>query len=623
MATRPGLIRRIFGGLWRGVDFTRRLVLNLLFLLIVVFVLIAWFSSDRPPRLQPDTALVLNIQGAIVEEYTVGTQEAAIAEALGRDRFETRLRDILAVLDSAARDPQISRVVLVLDDMDSAGLATLREIGAAVERVRGAGKPVLAWAESYTQAQYFLASRADEAYLHPSGALLLRGLGGHRGYYKDLLDKVGVKVNTFQAGRFKSFGEPFTRTGPTPEALEADAYLYNGLWATWLADVERSRKLKPGSVMAAINELPQRLQGVGGDIAKLALNEGLVDGLKRRDEFRSLMIERGAPRSADDAETFRQISMYAYLRYIDTSREGPVVAVVVTQGEIVEGDERKGTIGARAASELIQRARQDDDVKAVVVRIDSPGGSASASELIREQLDLTRKAGKPVVVSMGDVAASGGYWIAMGGDEVLADAATITGSIGVFALVPSFSGTMEKIGVASGGTATTWIAESTDLMRPLDRRLAQVIEAGIGHTYRGFLDVVAANRKSTPEKINDVAQGRVWTGAQAKERGLVDELGGLDLAVKAAARRANLGEGYRVEYIEHPPRGLDRYLSLFFGQLGAMLRDDLGWDGLAHALAGSLTPRAQRELRMLVQARENPSRALAHCLCEARDPMRQ
>ena len=346
--------------------------------------------------------------------------------------------------------------------------------------------------------QYFLAAHADEVFLHPSGALLIRGIGGARGYYKDLLDKLGVKVNTFQAGRYKSFGEPFTRTGPTPEAQEAEAYLLNGLWSTWLADVERLRKLKAGSVMAAINDLPQRLQATDGDIAQLVLQEKLVDGLKRRDEFRALMLERGAPRSRDDDETFRQISMYSYLRYVDTPATGDAVGVVVAQGEIVDGDDRKGTIGARAASELIQRARQDDDIKALVVRIDSPGGSASASELIREQLELTRKAGKPVVVSMGDVAASGGYWIAMGGDEVIADAATITGSIGVFALIPNFTGTMEKIGVNTAGAATTWIAEATDLTRPLDKRLAQVIEAGIGHTYSEFLDVVATNRKSTP-----------------------------------------------------------------------------------------------------------------------------
>lgn len=615
---RPGLIRRFFGGLWATVDFSRRLVVNLLFLLIVGLVLFVWLASDKPPRLSPDTALVLNIQGDVVEEYTVGAQEAAIAEALGRDRFETRVRDILAALDGAARDPQITRVVLVLDEMGSAGLATLRELGAAVERVRGAGKPVVAWSESYTQGQYFLAAHADEVFLHPSGALLIRGIGGARGYYKDLLDKLGVKVNTFQAGRYKSFGEPFTRTGPTPESQEAEAYLLNGLWSTWLADVERLRKLKAGSVMAAINDLPQRLQATHGDIAQLVLQEKLVDGLKRRDEFRALMLERGAPRSRDDDETFRQISMYSYLRYVDTPLTGDAVAVVVAQGEIVDGDARKGTIGARAASELIQRARQDEDIKALVVRIDSPGGSASASELIREQLELTRKAGKPVVVSMGDVAASGGYWIAMGGDEVIADAATITGSIGVFALIPNFNGTMEKIGVNTAGAATTWIAESTDLTRPLDKRLAQVIEAGIGHTYSEFLDVVANNRRSTPEKINEVAQGRVWSGAQARERGLIDSVGGLDLAVKSAARRAGLGDSFRIEYLEHEPRGLDRYLALFFGQLGATLRDDFGWDTLARALTGTLAPRAPLELRLLLEAKDQPMRALSYCFCAVR-----
>jgi protease-4 len=618
---RPGLIRRFFGFLWRALDFSRRLVLNLIFLLIIAIVLIAWFGSDGPPRLAPDTALVVNIQGDVVEQYTVGTQEAALAEALGRQqRFETRLRDVLAALDRAARDPQISRVVLVLDEMGGAGQATLREIGAAVERVRGAGKPVVAWGESYSQGQYYLAAHADEVYMHPSGSVLVRGFGGARPFFKDLLDKLGVKINTFQAGRYKSFGEPFTRNAPTPEAQEADRYLLDGLWGTWVSDVERLRKLKAGAVMTAVNDLPQRLQATGGDIAQLALRERLVDGLKRREEFRALMIERGAPRSGADKETFRQISLYEYLRYVERPRTGPAVGVIVAQGEIVDGDgePRQGTVGGRTASELIQRAREDDNIKAVVLRVDSPGGSAFASELIREQLELTRRAGKPVVVSMGDVAASGGYWIAMGGDEVLADAATITGSIGVFALVPNFTGTAEKVGIATAPLGTTWIAESLDLARPLDKRLGQMIDLGIGHTYRQFLDVVAVQRKSTPEKINEVAQGRVWTGAQAKERGLIDGLGGIEMAVKSAAQRASLGEGYRVEYIEQAPRGIERYLNLFFGELAAGLRNALGWDGLARALLGALPAPTPQEIRLLQQARERPTQPLSYCFCEVR-----
>ncbi|HRP98673.1 MAG TPA: signal peptide peptidase SppA, partial [Rhodocyclaceae bacterium] len=494
-------------------------------------------------------------------------------------------------------------------------LASLREVSAALGRVRAAGKPIVAWGESYTQGQYFLASQADEVYLHPSGNLLLRGVGGPRLYYKDLLDKAGVRVNTFQAGRFKSFGEPFTRTGPSPEAEEADRVLNGGLWATWLADVEGARKLPAGSVTALIDALPQRLAATGGDIPALALKEKLVDGLKRRDEFRALMIEQGAPRARGDDETFRQISMYDYLHYVDTPQAGDRVAVVIAAGEIVDGDARKGTIGARAASELIQRARRDDAVKALVLRIDSPGGSASASELIREQLDLTRRAGKPVVVSLGDVAASGGYWIAMGGDEVFADAATITGSIGVFALIPDFAGTADKVGVQTGGTGSTWLTEATDLSRPLDPRLAQIVETSVGNTYREFLDVVATQRKSTPERINEVAQGRVWTGAQAKERGLIDELGGLGAAIQAAARRADLGDAPIVEYIEHEPRGLQRYLSLLLGEIGATLRDEFGWDTLARALLRELPERARLELRLLEQALDQPARALSYCFC--------
>jgi protease IV len=617
MPARPGLLRRFFGALWSALDFLRRLVLNLVFLVIIAVLLIAWFGSDRPPRLAADTALVVNLQGNIVEEFTIGPREAALAEVLGEERLETRLRDILEALDAAAMDPQITRAVLVLDEMGGAGAATLREIGAALERFQATGKPVLAWGEGYSQAQYYLAAHADEAYLHPSGMLLIRGMGGTRGYYKELLDKLGVKVNAFQAGRYKSFGEPFTRTGPSPEAKEADAYLLNGLWSVWTGDVERLRKLKPGTINMVIEALPQRLETVGGDVAQLALKEKLVDGLRTREQFRTALLQAGAPRSNEDEETFRQISIYSYRRHVSEPAARDAVGVVIAQGEIVGGDARQGRVGARSTAELIQRARQDDSIKALVVRIDSPGGMVQASELIREQLDLTRSAGKPVVVSMGDVAASGGYWIAMGADEVLADAATITGSIGVFGLIPTLEGTMEKLGIATDGVATTWLAGATDLRRPLDKRLAQVLEQVISSNYRQFVELVAERRKSTPEKINEVAQGRVWTGSQAKERGLVDALGGFDAALKSAAKRAGLGESFRVEYIEQEPRGLNRYLSLLFGRAAAMLRDEFGWDFAARLLL-SRDSEVRRDLRLLIDAREDPLAAISYCFCELR-----
>jgi len=292
--------------------------------------------------------------------------------------------------------------------------------------------------------------------------------------------------------------------------------------------------------------------------------------------------------------------------------------VIVAQGEIIGGDARQGRVGSTSTAELIQRARQDESIKAVVMRIDSPGGMVQASDLIREQLDLTRKAGKPVVVSMGDVAASGGYWIAMGGDEVLADAATITGSIGVFGIVPTFEGTAEKLGVTTDSASTTWLGGATDLTRPIDKRLEQVISQLIGNNYREFLALVAERRNSTPERINEVAQGRVWTGAQAKERGLVDDLGGIDEAVKRAASRAALGDTYRVEYIEQEPRGINRYLSLLLGRVAAFARAEFGWESAARALVGMSPLQMQRELELIGAARRQPLTAFSYCFCEFR-----
>ncbi len=612
MADRPGFFRRFFRGLWSFLNFTRQLVFNVLFFAIVAVLLVAWFTGDGPAAVRPDTALVLNLQGDIVEEYTIGPREAAVAEALGDERFETRVRDVLAALDDAAKDPQITRAVLVLDEMGGAGIATLREIGAALERFKAAGKPVYAWGENYGQGQYYLASYANELYLHPGGIIGVRGLEGTRGYYKTLLDKLGVKVNAFQAGRFKSFSEPFTRNEATPEAKEADSLLLNGLWTTWTADVERVRKLKPGTVDAVIADLPQRLAAAQGDIARLALNEKLVDGLKTRSQFREQLLQSGAPRSEDDSETFRQVSLYSYARHTRQPLVGDAVGIIVAQGEITNGDAQQGRVGARTMAELIQRAREDDAIKAVVLRIDSPGGLVQASELIREQLDLTRKAGKPVVASMGDVAASGGYWIAMGADEVVADEATITGSIGVFGLLPTFEGTMDKLGINVDGVSTTWLAGAMDLRRPVDKRLAQTLELVVNSNYREFIGLVAERRNSTPEKINEVAQGRVWTGAQAKERGLVDSLGGIDVAIKSAARRANLGEGYRLEYVEPEPRGLSRYLALLFGRVTAAVKSGLGIDGM---LGLGARVAVKRDLELLFGARENPLAGISYCFC--------
>jgi protease-4 len=616
MATsEPGWLRRTLGGFLRVVDAARRLVVNLLFLLIVGILLIALFTSTHL-RLADNTALVVALKGDLVEQYSGSAREAAVSEALGGVERETQLRDVVAVLDAAARDPKILRAVLILDDMGGAGMAKLDEIVAALDRFRAAGKQVVAWGSQMTQGQYYLAAHADQVYLHPSGAVLLTGLGGYRNYYRDALDRLGVTVNVFRVGKYKSFVEPFVNNAPSREAMEADSFWLNDAWKSYTQQVEQARKLTSGAIARMIDELPARLTASGGDLAKLALSEKLVDALMTRDELRVMLIKRGA----EDAvhKTFRQVSFQEYRNALpDIGDRTSQVGVVVAQGDIIDGEAPQGMIGGRSTAELIRHARDDDTIKALVLRVDSPGGSAFGAELIRRELELTRKAGKPVVVSMSDVAASGGYWVSTSADEVLADPATITGSIGVFGMVPTFDKTLDKVGVHTGGVTTTWLAGEPDLRRPLDPRIGQVIQASVGHIYQEFLARAAASRHASAEQIEEVAQGRVWTGRQARERRLVDGFGGLATAIHDAAQQAKLGLGFRTAYIEMESRGLNRLLDILAERVAVAALRVIG-PLPARLLSGVYSNvGVSADLSALLPDRGPLPRVLAHCLCRA------
>jgi protease-4 len=617
----PGILRRLLGGFWNGVDAARRFVVNAIFLLIVLLIGAAWFAGSGPRlRLQPDTALVLNIRGNIVEEYTGSAREAELAESLGGEARETQLRDLLAVIDAAAKDNRIPRMVLVLDDMGQAGMAKLREVARALERFKAAGKQVVAWSSSMDQKRYFLAAHATEAYVHPMGAVALTGFGGYRNYYHDALQRLGVTVNVFRVGKFKSFVEPFVANGPSPEAAEAEAYWLDDAWKGYTQEVEAARHLAPGTIGALIDDAPARLAAVDGDLAQLALKEKLIDGLKTRDELRAMMIQRG--KADEEHKTFRQIGLEEYRGELsETGDRSRQVGIVVAAGTISDGNEPQGSIGGRSTADLIRKAREDDALKALVLRVDSGGGSAFGSELIRRELELTRKAGKPVVVSMSDTAASGGYWITTAADRVFADPATLTGSIGVFGLLPTVDHGLEKIGIHTGGSTTTWLAGEPDPRRPIDPRLGRIFQASTEHVYHEFLERVAQARQSTPEKIHEIAQGRVWTGAQAHDRGLVDELGGLDAAVHAAAGLAKLADGYRVSYRESEPKGWARIIASLPGALGHALVHDLA-AGLGSDLLAPGAPawsELQRDLAWLSAAArvQAAPQSFAHCLCAA------
>ena len=614
-SSNPGVVRRFFRGAWRVVDVSRRVVLNLLFLIILIALIIAFVKSGPLP-LADKTALVLRIDGTIGEQKTGNLRSTALDQVRGEAVQKVQLRDILNALDAAAEDPKISSLVVVLDEMRPTGFSTLREIAAAIDRFKASGKKVVAWGSGYDQRQYYVAAHADEVYLHPLGMVYISGFGSLRNYYKDALDKLGVTVNVVRVGTFKSAVEPFIANEPSPAALEADKLLYGDLWKTYVDAVEKERKLPAGSLMRGIDEAPQRLAAVGGDAAKFALAEKLVDALKTRDELRALMIERGA--KDDDENTFRQISFDDYLGHVRPRVTGDAIGVVVAEGEIVDGQAPAGTIGGLSTANLIKKARDNKDVKALVLRVDSPGGSVFGSELVRRELEVTRAAGKPVVVSMGNTAASGGYWIATASDEIVADAATITGSIGVFALLPTADKTLAKLGVHPAGVATTWLRNADDPRLPLDPRLADLIQKSVDHTYLDFTTKVAAARKTTSDKIDAVAQGRVWTGAQAKERGLVDTIGQFGDAVRSAATRAKLGDKPRIVYIERDPGKFAQLVSMLNGQVASLIGAEIDARiGAVVGVAPQLVRGAARDLGWVAEIaeRRKPFAAVVHCLC--------
>jgi protease-4 len=457
------------------------------------------------------------------------------------------------------------------------------------------------------------------------GMAMLEGFGRWRTYYKDALDRVGVTPHVVKAGTYKNFAETYTATGPSPATQESEGLVYGELWSGFTAAIEAARKLEAGSIAQGIAELPQRLAAAKGDPAQLALQARLVDGLKTRDQMRELLTAKGA--KDEQSKSFRQVSLGEYLAHVKDAgapnKVQPGIGIVVAEGEIVDGQAGPGRIGGDSTARLIRKAREDEAIKAVVLRVNSPGGSAFASEILRRELELTRQAGKPVVVSMGDVAASGGYWIAMSSDTVIADPGTVTGSIGVFGMLPTAEGLMDKLSLHTGGVTTTWLAGGYDPRRPLDPRLKAAVQSSIDGVYARFTVLAAQARKSTPEQIDAVAQGRIWTGAQAKARNLVDRLGSLDDAVQAAVQLAKLevkaGEKPRIAYVERDLSRSERLLAslgdVVAPPLARAFGQALGLDALPAPVMEELA--ALRALaQQSAQGRWERSAAV-HCLCGA------
>lgn len=609
-----GVVMRLLTAIWNLFNFTRRLVFGV----IALFLLIGFIATLRPgaPTLLGKTALVLDPKGSIVEQYSNDAAQRVLSNLDGDKSKQTQLRDIIKAIDTAAKDPRIARIVLEPDGVESAGLSTLREIGAALDRFKDSGKPVIAVSNGMTQGQYYLAAHASTILLHPGSleGVLLTGFGAYRSYYKDALDRLGVDVHVFKVGTFKSYPEPYVRNDASPEAKEADLYWMNDLWGDYLKDIAAARHLDASRISAQIANYADAVKSAGGDMAKLALADKLVDKLATPDEVRQMLIADGAR----DRHTYRQIDFADYAAVVE--REHPLdtrpqVAVVVAEGEILPGDQPQGTVGGLSTAKLIRAARDDDHVKAVVLRVNSPGGDAFSSELIRREVELTKAAHKPVIVSMGNVAASGGYWISMDGSEIFAEPTTITGSIGIFGIMMNIPNTLAKIGVHTDGVGTTPLADPIDPRRALDPNVGVALQAVIENGYRNFIAKVAAARHKTPEQIDAIAQGRVWSGTQARERGLVDKIGGLKDAIAAAAQAAGLGSNYRVTYVEKP---------LTFWERLAMNMSNDALVRFAHAVLPQMPlglldpPQIREQLRLLESARDGKLGVYAYCFCGIR-----
>jgi len=602
---RTPLLLRPFKWLYLLALFVYRAVFVLLMIVFVAAILIA--RQDRPlTQVKSGAALVLAPSGDLVDQMESDNFERVIEELSDRPPSKTLVRDLTDAIELAAKDSRVPMAVLKLDDLTSAGMPQIEEIGAALAEFRKSGKPVYAWSPSYDQTQYLLASQADRISVDPLGMVLVEGLSVYNNYFREALDKLGVTVHVFRVGEYKSAVEPFLRNDMSQEAREANAEWLGDLWSSYSHMVLTARKLPDGTLADYVTNLRAGLERHQGDAAGYAKETKLVDAVEKLEDFRQTVGDKVG--MDDDLGSFRQMNFHDYLaaaRYEEKHRASDAsntVALIAVQGEIVDGQGEPGEAAGDVISGLLSDARRNSDVAAVVMRVDSPGGSVYAAEQIRREVDALQDAGKPVVVSMGSVAASGGYWVSMDADEIWAHDSTVTGSIGIFGLLPTIEKPLAKLGIHTDGIGTTPLAGSLRIDRPLTPEIETILQTEVDFGYHKFIEGVAAGRDIPAADVDKMARGRVWSGARAHKLGLVDEIGGLDQAIASAAKMAGLQEGqYELEEFKPEPLfPVRRWLSLFGQQ---------GW------IDTRIIDRPLAEIRRLSRVFSDPRGIYAHCFC--------
>ncbi len=616
--SKPNFITAVFRFLWRSLDAFRKII-HLLLMLFVALLLLAGLAGEKVTV--PDSAaLYLAPSGRLVEQFSGDPFDRAVAEVVDEGEPETLVRNLVQALDKAAADRRINSVVLDLNGMSGGDLPKLQVIGEALDRFRESGKPVIAVGDGFTQQQYYLAAHADEIYMHEFGVVYIDGYAYYRTFFKSALDKLYLDLNVFRVGEFKSAVEPLIRDDMSEADEKAARRWIESLWAAYQRDVESARELEPGSIGQYADRFVDGLQELGGDAAQLAVASGLVDGLMGRQEMRDYLIGK-AGRSRRDSGNYSSIDHLTYLHALSfesVEAERPSnVAVVVASGTIVDGEAPPGTVGGDSLAEQIRQATDDDHVDAVVLQVDSPGGSMFASEIVFEQLQTLKKTGKPLVVSMSGVAASGGYYISMPADEIWASDSTITGSIGVFGVVLTIQKTLEKVGINVDGFGTTRLAGQLRGDRDLGPEARQYFQSSVEEAYRVFVGKVAGSRDMPEDRVRNLAEGRVWIGSDAHDLGLVDEIGGVSDAIESAARLAGLeGSDYGIKYIEPELTVAQRLAMQFIIKARGLAR---GAGIAAGGRRDSLVDRMVRSFRNEISdlaALNDPRSLYFHCFCE-------
>lgn len=612
MRTLWRFIAGFFKWTWRVLNFVREMVLNLFFIFLVLVGVGIWMQIGNGNNSEQTArgALLLDISGVIVDKPSTNHRLGALGRQLfgaSSDRLqENSLFDIVNAIRQAKDDRNITGIVLDLKNFTGADQPSMRYIGKALREFRDSSKPVFAVGENYSQGQYYLASFANKIWLSPQGQVDLHGFATNGLYYKTLLDKLKVSTHVFRVGTYKSAVEPFIRDDMSPAAREADSRWIGELWQNYLHTVSANRQISPQQLFPGAQAIIDGLTSVGGDTAKYALDHKLVDALaSSADVEKALTKQFGWSKTENN---YRAISYYDYSLKTPADTGG-TIAVIFANGAIMDGEETPGNVGGDTTASQIRDARLDPKVKAIVLRVNSPGGSVNASEVIRAELAAARAAGKPVVVSMGGMAASGGYWISTPANYIVASPSTLTGSIGIFGVINTVENSLSSIGVHSDGVSTSPLADIS-MTKALSPEVQQMMQLSIEYGYKRFITLVADARKRTPEQIDKIAQGHVWTGEDAKANGLVDSLGDFDDAVAKAAELAKLKQ-WHLDYYQDEPTVLDMVMDSMTGSVRAMLPETIQAMLPAPLVSAANTVKAEGDK---LAAFNDPQNRYAFCL---------